>query len=63
MGFDDILGKVDDLVDQHADKITDGIDKAADFIDEKTGGKFADKIDMVQTKADEMVDKMSKDDK
>ena len=45
MGFmDNIKGKVGDAVDDHGDKIADGIDKAADFADDKTGGKHHDKI-------------------
>ena len=30
----------EDLVDQHGDKISEGIDKAADVVDDKTGGKL-----------------------
>ncbi|MDR2973407.1 MAG: antitoxin [Propionibacteriaceae bacterium] len=32
----------------HTEEIKDGIDKVGDFIDSKTGGKFADKVDQVQ---------------
>lgn len=35
-----------------------GIDKAADFADEKTGGKFSDKIDGAADKAKDIVDKL-----
>ncbi len=31
-----------------ADKIEDVVGKAGDFIDDKTSGKYADKIDSVQ---------------
>ena len=56
MGFldkakDKLTGKdkLDDPVDG-GDKIADGIDKAADkAVDDKTGGKYADKIDTVPT--------------
>ena len=37
--------------------IKDGIGKAGDFIDSKTGGKYADKIDSVQQGASGFVDK------
>jgi hypothetical protein len=63
MGFDDILGKVDDIVDKNAEKISEGIDRAGDFIDEKTGGKFSEHIDKVQEKVGDQVDKMANDDK
>lgn len=42
--FDNLKGKVSGLVDKHGDKISDGVDKAGEFIDSKTGGKHADKI-------------------
>ncbi|MEZ5322103.1 MAG: antitoxin [Microthrixaceae bacterium] len=45
MGLDDLANKAKALAEEHADKVDDGIDKAAEFIDEKTGGKFSDKID------------------
>ena len=42
MGF---LDKVKGLAGQHADKVEQAIDKAADMADEKTGGKYTDQID------------------
>lgn len=54
-GFDELKGKVEGLaqkagefVSQNPDQVSDGIDKAGDFIDQKTGGKFADKVDGLQ---------------
>jgi hypothetical protein len=45
MGFlDDAKKKLTKAVDQHGDKINDGLDKAAGAIDKKTGGKHTDKI-------------------
>lgn len=66
MGFmDKIKGKTDGLkekaaeaVDKHGDKISDGIDKAAGFVDKKTGGKFGDKADTVAAKAKDALDKL-----
>jgi ABC-type transporter Mla subunit MlaD len=50
-------------VDEHGDKISDGIDKAADFADDKTGGKYSDKIDQGVDKAKDALDKLDgKDD-
>ncbi|HET7475275.1 MAG TPA: antitoxin [Dermatophilaceae bacterium] len=50
--FDNLKGKAADLkakaagmVDQHSDKIEQGVAKAAAVADEKTGGKYRDKID------------------
>lgn len=40
-----LLDKIKGLAGQHADKAEGAIDKAADVVDEKTGGKYADKID------------------
>ena len=40
-----LFDKAKDLAGQHADKVGDAIDKAADMVDEKTGGKYADQID------------------
>ncbi|MEU5897215.1 antitoxin [Streptomyces venezuelae] len=52
MGFLDQLkarlapakGKVSDLAQQHGGKIDQGLDKAAKVVDEKTKGKYSDKI-------------------
>ncbi|MCJ0891785.1 antitoxin [Rhodococcus sp. ARC_M12] len=55
MGFaDNLKGIVDkgkDLAAENSDKIDDVVEKAGDFIDNKTGGKYADKIDKVQEAA------------
>jgi hypothetical protein len=34
------LDKAKDLADQHDDKVDQGLEKADDFVDQKTGGKF-----------------------
>ena len=55
MGFaDNLKGMVDkgkDLAAENSDKIDDVVEKAGDLIDNKTGGKYADKIDKVQEAA------------
>jgi hypothetical protein len=43
--FDNLKDKASDLVDDHGDKVGEGLDKAGDFADEKTGGKYSDQID------------------
>ena len=57
MGFlDDAKDKLGDLVDDHGDKVSEGIDKAAELIEDKTGGKFDDKIEMGAEKAKDALD-------
>ena len=52
----DVAGKVEDVTEENVDKLGDLIDKAANKLDEKTGGKYSDKIgqvvDAVQDPAD-----------
>ena len=43
--FDNIRDKVSGLIDGHGDKVGQGLDKAGELADEKTGGKFGDQID------------------
>jgi hypothetical protein len=50
-----IIDKVKGLLGQHSDKAEKGINKAGDVIDEKTGGKYSDKIDSAQEKAKGML--------
>ena len=51
-----IFDKAKDLADQHADKVGEGIDKAAELVDGKTGGKFSDQIDKGAEAAKGLVD-------
>ena len=52
MGFSDNLkGLVDkgkQAAAENSDKIEDAVEKAGDFVDDKTGGKYADQVDKVQ---------------
>jgi MT0933-like antitoxin protein len=57
--FDGLRDKAEGLLGQHGDKV-EGIsdtvvEKAGDAIDAATGGKFSDKIDSVQEKADGVI--------
>jgi hypothetical protein len=45
------FGKAKDLLRQHGDKVDQGLDKAAELVDQKTGGKHRDKIDRVVSEA------------
>ena len=40
-----IFDKAKDLVGEHNEQIDQGIDKAADVVDEKTGGSHTEEID------------------
>jgi hypothetical protein len=51
MGFDDIENKAKGLLDQHQDQANEGIDKARDMVDEKTGGKHSEQIDKAAEQA------------
>lgn len=51
------LDKAKDLVEKNAEKVEQAIDKAGDFIDEKTGGKYKDTVDKVQDAAKHALDK------
>jgi hypothetical protein len=48
MGF---LDKAKELLSQNADKVEMAIDKAGEFIDVKTQGKYSDTIHKVQEEA------------
>ncbi|HZX06227.1 antitoxin [Kribbella sp.] len=37
--------KAADLIDGHEEQVGQGLDKAGEFVDEKTGGKYGDQID------------------
>ncbi|WP_105973465.1 antitoxin [Streptomyces geranii] len=51
--------KVSDLAQQHGDKIERGLDKAAKVVDEKTRGKYSDKIHTGTGKAKGAVDRLA----
>jgi hypothetical protein len=56
--LDKAKAKLTKAVDDHGDKIADGIDKAGDVVNEKTGGKHADKIDTATDKARDALDSL-----
>jgi len=41
-GFTD---KAQDMADQHDEQVDQGLDKAGDFADQRTGGKYDNQID------------------
>jgi hypothetical protein len=46
-----LLDKAKDLLSQNADKVEMAIDKAGEFVDDKTQGKYSDTIHQVQEQA------------
>ncbi|MBB1252616.1 antitoxin [Streptomyces alkaliterrae] len=50
--------KVEDLAESHGEKITEGLEKAGDFIDDKTSGKYSKQIDSGVDKAQEFVERL-----
>ncbi len=56
-----VFDSISDAAKDHEAKIEEGIEKIGDFIDEKTGGKFADQVDKVQDLANEGLDKITGD--
>ena len=56
-----LRGKAEEVVGDNADTISGGIDKAADLVDGRTGGKHGEKIDSVAEKAKGLVDKVGND--
>jgi hypothetical protein len=53
-----ILDKVKDLLKGKSDQMDSAIDKAADVADDKTGGKYTEKIEDAADKAKDVVDKL-----
>lgn len=51
-----VLDKLKNLVGQNPDKARQGLKKATAFVDEKTGGKYRDKLDKVHDKAEGFID-------
>lgn len=52
-----LFDKAKDLAEDNADKIADGVDKATDVVDDKTGGKFTDHLEKVDDAAEKFAGK------
>ncbi len=52
-----IFDKAKDLLNEHSDKVDQGIDKAAQLIDQKTGGQHTGQIDQATEQAKRAMDK------
>ena len=51
-----LLDKIKSMLGGNADKVKGGLEKAGDMVDEKTDGKFTDKIDMSEEKIAEVLE-------
>ncbi|MDH4169423.1 MAG: antitoxin [Acidimicrobiia bacterium] len=64
MGFLDrfrknkMVDKALDAASGAGDKVASGVDKATDFVDEKTGGKFTEHLDKVDDAAEKLGDEV-----
>ncbi len=56
--FDRFKSQATKAVDDHGDKIKDGLDKVGDVVNDKTSGKHGDKIDSAKTQAADALDKL-----
>jgi hypothetical protein len=57
-----IFDKAKEALSEHSEHVDSGIERAGDLIDEKTGGKYADKVDQGQGVAgDKLRDYLAKD--
>jgi MT0933-like antitoxin protein len=54
-----LMDKVRAMFGQHGDKVDQGIDKAGDVVDERTGGKHAGQVDKAQDAAKDGVDRLT----
>jgi MT0933-like antitoxin protein len=61
--FDKFKDEAEKAVDEHGAQISEGVDKAAGMVDDKTGGRYTDKIDKGADAAKTGLDKLDgKDD-
>jgi hypothetical protein len=61
MDFDKLMQQAEDLVEEHHEKIKDGVDKAGDLVDDKTGGKYSDHVDTGQDAAKGVIDDLAEE--
>jgi len=56
VGIGDFIDKAKDMMSGNKDKAKDGLEKTADMVDEKTGGKFSDQVDKGEEAAKDFVE-------
>jgi hypothetical protein len=54
-----ITDKAKDFLNEHDDQVDKGLDKGGDMLDERTDGKYSDKIDTGVDKAQEGLGRFS----
>ena len=59
--FDNMKDKAGDLAQEHSDKVDEGLDKAGEFVNEKTGGEHGDQIDQGKDFARDQLDNLGGD--
>ena len=59
--FDKFKKKTGDLAQEHGDKAEAAIDKGAEFIDDRTGGKHTDQIEAGAEKAKDFIEDLADD--
>ncbi|WP_396445262.1 antitoxin [Actinomadura sp.] len=52
-----IVDKVKQMLGQHSDKAKEGVERAGDMFDQRTGGKHAGKVDKAQEKAGDYIER------
>lgn len=54
-----LMDKIKGMLGQHDEQVDQGIDKAGDVVDDKTGGKYTGQVDKAQDAAKEGIDKLT----
>jgi len=55
------VDKALDAAEGSGDKVASGVDKATDFVDDKTGGKYSEHLDKVDDAAAKVGDELDED--
>lgn len=61
--FSEMFNKAKEKLSDNSDKVSDGLDKAKEFADEKTGGRFSDQLDQGQEKVEGFIDESGSEDR
>ncbi|MGW3100847.1 antitoxin [Streptomyces sp. NPDC001100] len=51
--------KAEEIAGEHGDTISDGLEKAGELVDEKTGGRHSEQIDGAVDKAQALLDRLA----
>ncbi|KJY34274.1 MULTISPECIES: antitoxin [Streptomyces] len=52
-----IVDKLKEMLGKNPDQAKQAVERGGDMVDERTGGKYSDKVDMAQEKANEFIDR------